>query len=68
MDAGEGTKVECFAVEGGLWVEIREEGVAQLRWEEASLPSAKVFAQVPGEEFHLSPNWLETELRFATEA
>ena len=68
MDAGEGTKVECFAVEGVPRVEIREEGVAQLRWEEAWLPSVMVFAQVPGEEFHLSPNWQETELRFATEA
>ena len=38
MDAGEGTKVECFAVEGGQRVEIREEGEAQLRWVEAWHP------------------------------
>ena len=68
MDAAEGTKVECFAVEEDLRVEIREEGEAQLRLEEAWHLSVKVFAQVPGEEFHLSPNWQETELRFAMEA
>ena len=68
MDAAEGTKVECFAVEEDLRVEIREEGEAQLRLGEAWHLSVKVFAQVPGEEFHSSPNWLETELRFATEA
>ena len=68
MDAAEGTKVECFAVEGVPWVEIREEGEAQLRLEEAWHLSVMVFAQVPGEEFHSLPNWLETELRFAMEA
>ena len=67
-DAAEGTMVECFAVEGDPRVEIREEGEAQLRWEEAWHPSVKVFVLVPEVAFHSSPNWLETALRFAMEA
>ena len=68
MDVAEGTKVECFVVEGDPRVEIHVEGEAQLRWEEAWPPSVKVFALVPGEEFHSLPNWQEMALRFAMEA